>query len=235
MISPLKHKTGSQNKEKDNQELIWYFAERRSEDWIIFTGHPDASGWCGRPLWQPALCGGALRQGDEQLLQQVAHRPRLLRHHLHHLRPLWLHSSQRCAFFWIIRQILLEMSSNPPTNLKSFDQCGDGPSTTTRSSTRTSSPNCSTLSTISLSPAQSTPQSWSLTRGDLRLFHYSTIIPPFRSISLGVWWDKRQWKSNSGLILQKMHWSRAGLLYNHPVGWLVGWVSPCRKWLLTAP
>ena len=41
------------------------------------------------------------------------------------------------------------------------------------------------------------------------------IIPPFRSISLGVWWDKGQWMSSSGLILQKMHWSTAGLLLSN--------------------
>ena len=62
----------------------------------VFTGYPDASDWSGWLGWEPALSGSLVRQGDEQLLQQAPHRPRLLRLHLHHLRPFRLHSSQRC-------------------------------------------------------------------------------------------------------------------------------------------
>ena len=53
----------------------------------VLPGYPDASDWSGRLGWKPALSGGLVRQGDEQLLQQAPHRPRLLRLHLHHLCP----------------------------------------------------------------------------------------------------------------------------------------------------
>ena len=72
-----------------NFEMDWKWCLKAT------SGSSDANCWGRGTCRQPALRGCSLGEGDEQLLQQAAHHPHHLWHHLHRVHGHRLHWIQR--------------------------------------------------------------------------------------------------------------------------------------------